>query len=62
MSQTKSKNLSKLQKQITLSRRRMQKLWDAKGCTDPEVLATSIELDELLNQYHLLCPRKLKIN
>jgi hypothetical protein len=58
MSQTDSQKLSKLQKQIALSRRRMQKLWEAKGYTDSEVLAVSIELDELLNQYDLLCPPK----
>jgi hypothetical protein len=59
MLQTNSQKISKLQKQIALSRRRMQKLWDAKGYTDSEVLAASIELDKLLNRYHLLCPPKV---
>ncbi len=59
MSQTDSQEISKLLEQIALSRRRMQELWEAKGYTDSEVLAASIELDGLLNRYHLLYPPKL---
>jgi Spo0E like sporulation regulatory protein. len=58
-SQSNSRKLSELQKQITLCRHRMQELWDTKGYTDPEILAASIELDELLNQYHFLQSQEL---
>jgi hypothetical protein len=60
MSEINSKTLSELLQQITLSRNRMHKLWKEKGYTDSEVLAASIELDELLNRYYLLHPLKPK--
>ncbi len=59
MSQKDSQEISKLLEQIALSRSRMQNLWVAKGCIDSEVLAASIELDELLNRYDLLRPPKI---
>jgi hypothetical protein len=40
-----------LQEQIEIARDRMQQLWDEKGYTDDEVLAASIEVDRLLNEY-----------
>jgi hypothetical protein len=48
-----------LEQQIAAARRRMQELYDAHGCTDPEVLAASIEVDELMNrQYRELQKQK----
>lgn len=32
----------------------MAGLWDEKGKTGPEILAVSIRIDELLNQYYRL--------
>ena len=43
--------LHTLEKQIAAGRRKLQELYDIRGCTDPEVLAVSIELDKLLNEY-----------
>ncbi|HBF39552.1 MAG TPA: hypothetical protein DDW50_19810 [Firmicutes bacterium] len=43
--------LEKLLEQITIARERMQLLWEKKGYTDHEVLAASIEVDHLLNEY-----------
>jgi hypothetical protein len=51
MPQTDLKSLLTLEKQIAASRRKLQELYDARGCTDSEVLAVSIELDELMNEY-----------
>jgi hypothetical protein len=45
------KNLKILEQQITVSRQRLQDLWDARGYTDSVVLDASIELDHLLNRY-----------
>jgi hypothetical protein len=57
MSKNNSETLSELLQKITFSRNRMHKLWKEKGYnTDFEVLAASIELDDLLNQYYLLDP------
>ncbi|HBF39128.1 MAG TPA: aspartyl-phosphate phosphatase Spo0E family protein [Firmicutes bacterium] len=47
-----SVTLEKLIEQIRISRNQMQQLWDEKGYTDEEVLAASIELDHLLNEYY----------
>ena len=52
--QTITKAIQTLKQQIATNRQRLQILYDAKGCTDPEVLAAGIELDELLNQYEKL--------
>jgi hypothetical protein len=51
MPQTDLKSLLTLEKQIAAGRRKLQELYDARGCTDSEVLAVSIELDELMNEY-----------
>jgi hypothetical protein len=37
--------------QINTARNRMQQLWDEKGYTDDEVLAASMEVDHLMNEY-----------
>lgn len=41
-----------LKNQIVVTRAKMNELWNQRGCTDAEVLAISIKLDQLLNQYH----------
>jgi hypothetical protein len=51
MPKTNSKTVHILEQKIAASRRNLQTLWDAHGCTDDVVLAASIELDELINQY-----------
>jgi hypothetical protein len=43
-----------LLEQIGLARARMQELWDKRGHTDDEILAASIEVDRLLNEYDQL--------
>lgn len=43
-----------LKRRIAWVRRRLQSLWNAKGCTDAEVLRVSIKLDLLLNKYRRL--------
>jgi hypothetical protein len=43
-----------LLEQIRLARARMQELWDKRGYTDDEILAASIEVDRLLNEYDRL--------
>ncbi len=48
--------LSEVQQQIHIYRRRMYQLWNEKRCIDPEILAVSRELDQLLNRYYLLQP------
>ncbi len=48
---TNSVILEKLLEQIKIARNRMQQLWEEKGYTDDEVLAASIEVDRLLNEY-----------
>jgi hypothetical protein len=51
MSISKDYVLKILEEQIKIARNRMQQLWDEKGYTDDEVLAASIEVDRLLNEY-----------
>jgi hypothetical protein len=46
-----SVTLEKLLEQIKFARNRMQQLWDEKGYTDDEVLAASVAVDRLLNEY-----------
>ena len=46
-----SVTLEKLLEQINIARNRMHQLWNEKGYTDDEVLAASIEVDHLLNEY-----------
>jgi len=48
---TDSVSFEMLLEQIETARHRMQQLWDAKGCTEAEVLYASIEVDLLLNKY-----------
>ncbi|TCL70860.1 Spo0E like sporulation regulatory protein [Hydrogenispora ethanolica] len=45
-------SLKTLREQIKIARDRMQQLWDEKGHTDTEVINASIELDDLINEYH----------
>jgi hypothetical protein len=52
MLENNSKTIECLEQQIAVGRRNLQTLWDAHGCTDDVVLAASIELDKLINQYH----------
>lgn len=40
--------------QINQLKFKMEKLWDEKGKTNPEILEVSIEIDQLLNQYYRL--------
>lgn len=47
-------SISHLEKRIKAVRIKMQNLWDERGFTDEAVLITSIELDELLNEYQRL--------
>ena len=54
MPQTNLRKIHTLEQQIIAGRRRLQTLWDTHGCTDSEVLAAGIELDDLLNQYQRL--------
>lgn len=64
MPQTKLKKVHTLKQQIAAGRQRLQKLWDARGLTDSggisdaDVLAASIELDDLFNQYQKLNSKK----
>jgi hypothetical protein len=51
MPKNNSKTIHTLEQKIAAGRQRLQTLWDARGCTDDVVLAASIELDELINQY-----------
>ncbi len=48
-----------LKNQIAASRDRLQTLWEARGHTDPDVLAASIELDKLVNRCYQLNPEFL---
>ncbi len=52
-------SMNKLKEQIEAVRIKMQELWDERGYTDEAVLLTSIELDNLLNQYQRLCNQNL---
>lgn len=40
-----------LERKLIASRLKLQTLWNRYGVTNAEVLAASIEFDELLNQY-----------
>jgi len=40
-----------LEQELISSRRKLQTLWNQYGATNAEVLAASIEFDELLNRY-----------
>lgn len=48
------KELRALKKQIVATRAKMNELWNQRGYTDAEVLAASVQLDQLLNRYHQL--------
>ena len=52
--QTNPKTIRILEQKIAAYRRRLQNLYNATGHTDAEVLAVSIELDDLLNEYQKL--------
>lgn len=51
MLQINSKKIANLEQKLAASRNKLQTLWDLRGITDAEVLAASIEFDDLLNQY-----------
>jgi hypothetical protein len=51
MPKTNSKTIQTLEQKIAAGRRNLQTLWDTYGCSNDVVLAASIELDELINQY-----------
>lgn len=46
--------IKNLKKKIVATRARMNELWNQRGYTDEEILAVSIELDQLINQYQRL--------
>jgi hypothetical protein len=50
-----------IEQQIYVSRRKLQELWDVRGFTDSEILAASIELDDLINRYQKLQNKHLSI-
>jgi hypothetical protein len=52
MTDSNPKTILTLKQQIAVARQRLQNLYDARGCTDSDVLAASIELDELVNHYY----------
>lgn len=60
MTQTNSRKIHTLKQQIAVSRQMLQNLWDAYGqtdsggITDADILAASIELDDLMNRYQKL--------
>ncbi len=54
MQQTELNPIDILKQQISASRRMLHDLWNAHGASDPIVVAASIELDCLINQYHRL--------
>lgn len=45
------KELRVLKNQIVITRARMNELWNQRGHTDAEVLAASVQLDQLINRY-----------
>lgn len=47
-----------LKRRIARARMHLQSLWNAKGCTDAEVLEAGIKLDLLFNAYQRLCEEK----
>jgi hypothetical protein len=46
--------LARLKVKIARARKRLQDLWDERGCTDYDVLTVSTALDELINEYNRL--------
>jgi hypothetical protein len=54
MQPTNSNSIDILKQQIAASRRILHDLWNAHGASDPAVVAASVELDRLINQYHRL--------
>lgn len=46
--------LGDLEIRIRVARRTMERLWEERGGTDEDVLAASVALDQLLNQYQRL--------
>jgi len=58
MLQIKNIRMKILKLRITPARARLQALWNAKGCTDAEVLKAGVELDLLLNKYQRLFNEK----
>jgi hypothetical protein len=54
MQPTASNPIDILKQQIAASRRILHDLWNAHGASDPAVVAASVELDCLINQYHRL--------
>lgn len=54
MPQKDTKTLRILEQQIAVSRKKLQTLWDARGFTDADVLAASMELDQLINRLQRL--------
>lgn len=57
---TKTQTIETLEIEIAAGRRKLMDLYDARGRTDPEVLAAGIELDKLLNEYQRLNPLSVK--
>lgn len=49
-----TKTLQTLERQIAASRKKLQTLWDTRGFTDADVLAASMELDQLINRLQRL--------
>lgn len=49
----------RLKDQIMITRAKMNEIWNRLGYTDEEVLAVSIELDNLMNQYQQLFAQEL---
>jgi hypothetical protein len=49
------------EEKIQSARIKMQDLWEYKGFTDDEVLAASIEVDVLLNNYQNYFEQKIKM-
>lgn len=46
--------MSKLRQKIEVARKEMERLWDLKKRTDPEVLRAAEKVDKLLNEYRKL--------
>ncbi|TCL61900.1 Spo0E like sporulation regulatory protein [Hydrogenispora ethanolica] len=46
--------MSKLRQKIEVARKEMERLWDLKKRTDPEVLRAAAKVDKLLNEYRKL--------
>ena len=51
MPKTNLETIHMLEQRITAGRKKLQDLYDAHGATTPEVLAFSIKLDKLMNEY-----------